>query len=437
MVAFDPDDLEAAYAELDERYAAGEAAPFAQSAAGVRAFSRALASRDWDTMAALYAPDFVMRDHRPLGWETLSGPSAHVETLRSLIDLAPDAQLRIDHATVSDRTVLLVFTWVGTREGGAFEIAKVAVSEVDDVGMIRCIDQYDVDQFDAARARFVALCPDPLRIPPNAATRARDRIATPLEARDWAALRGLASDDFTYEDRGKRAQVSGDVETWIKSMQFTVSAPGFHAEREPISTVGNRIAVERLVWTGEPGAGAFEIEHIRLLEVDAEERLRASILFDPDDRRAAIAEAQARFVAGEAASIGGQAPIAALLRAFAQHDWKTLRGCLADDAVLHDRRTPGIIGVLGRDEWIESWRVLADLAPDVDYEWFRILAWNRHGRVAVARMFGTRRDGGPFENVVVAVVLTDGDRIQRYEFFDVGDADQALARFAELCADLA
>jgi hypothetical protein len=30
--------------------------------------------------------------------------------------------------------------------------------------------------------------------------------------------------------------------------------------------------------------------------------------------------------------------------------------------------------------------------------------------------------------------VTGGDRIQRYELFDVGDAGQALGRFAELCA---
>ena len=33
-------------------------------------------------------------------------------------------------------------------------------------------------------------------------------------------------------------------------------------------------------------------------------------------------------------------------------------------------------------------------------------------------------------------VLTDGDRIRCNEVFDVGAADQALARFAELCASV-
>jgi hypothetical protein len=31
--------------------------------------------------------------------------------------------------------------------------------------------------------------------------------------------------------------------------------------------------------------------------------------------------------------------------------------------------------------------------------------------------------------------VTDGDRIRHYEIFDVGDAEEALARFAELAAE--
>jgi ketosteroid isomerase-like protein len=46
------------------------------------------------------------------------------------------------------------------------------------------------------------------------------------------------------------------------------------------------------------------------------------------------------------------------------------------------------------------------------------------------------RDGGPFENLYAHVILTEGDRIQRFEIFDVADTDRALARFDELCAGL-
>src|SRR6266496_1838513 len=63
LIALDPDDLDAAYAELDHRYFAGEAAAFTQPVRWVSALSRAVADRDAEAMAALRAPDFVVHDH--------------------------------------------------------------------------------------------------------------------------------------------------------------------------------------------------------------------------------------------------------------------------------------------------------------------------------------------------------------------------------------
>ena len=273
-----------------------------------------------------------------------------------------------------------------------------------------------------------------MTIPPNAASRARDRSYEAWQAGDWAALRALASPDFTFEDRGKRALVSGDVDVWIENQQFVRAESGARITRALTGTAGDRISLERILWTGGPAESPVEREHLRLTDVDAAGRIRASIRFDLDDRAAAFAEAHARFVAGEAAATGGQAPLVALSVAMARHDWETLHGCLAPDAVVHDHRMLSL-GELGPEQWVESLRVQVDLAPDVKAEGFRILGWNRHGRVLVCRRFGTLRDGGPFENFFVTVELSDGDRIPRYEIFDVADADRALARFEELCSD--
>jgi ketosteroid isomerase-like protein len=131
---------------------------------------------------------------------------------------------------------------------------------------------------------------------------------------------------------------------------------------------------------------------------------------------------------------GGQAPFAAFFRAFEQYDWEGMRRELAPEMVFDDHRTLGL-GKLDRDQWVASLRALADLGRDLAAEMPRVLAWNRHGLVAVTRTFGTVPDGGPFENVFVSTVLTDGDCIQRYEVFDVADADRALARFAELSGE--
>jgi class 3 adenylate cyclase/tetratricopeptide (TPR) repeat protein len=725
---FDPDDLDAAYAELDARHAAGERARYGRVSEWMRAFGRAIASHDWDAARALFSADLVVRDHRPLGWETLHGSAVYVESLKSLVDLAPDVRLRVDHMSLSDSAAFLVDAWVGTREGGAFEAPRAVVLEFDKDGRIRSLDFYNPEQIDEARARFAefgnpaespvaqgrtgegavrdplrippnaatraadrfweirtgedwealtALCspslvyedrrrmnlfsggrdmliasarwtrsqgvqgtstllatagdrlalwhihgrsardwpnfeidfltlhevdaegrlaawinfdlddrraasaemherfarsdaarsipaawfeltrvisrdlkrvraalpdgfifhdhrrtglgriegadnyiaslaavleqapdvifeplylvatgkygsvwmchrfgnfaealgggefetvlavlarydgerlvalelfepedlhvakarfaelrPDPLRIAPNAASRTLDRLSQAVETKSWPGCRAVASPGFTYEDRRRYALVTGDVEGWIKSMEEATSWPGLRLWQTLIGTAGDRIVLHRVLWTRQPEEGAFEIEAIRLIEVDADGRLAAWINFDIEDRAEAFAEALARFAAGEAASVGGQALNAAFHRALNQHDWEAVRCCLAPDFVLTDRRELSVLGTLSRDEWIDSLRALADLAADVNSEVICIFDWNRHGRANAIRLFGTQ-EGGLFENVFIGVWLTDSDRIQRYEIFDVADADRALARFEELCAEMA
>jgi hypothetical protein len=156
-IAFSPDDLDAAHAELDARYHAGEAAPFGAVAASMRAFADALARRDWDALAALCVPDLAVHDHRRLGWETLRGPAAYVEALRALVDLAPDTRMCLDHVEMRERGYLVVTVWLGTRDGGPFEEPSLMVGEIDPAGRVRRFDQYDLERLDAARARFAEL----------------------------------------------------------------------------------------------------------------------------------------------------------------------------------------------------------------------------------------------------------------------------------------
>ncbi len=144
-------------AELDARYATGEAAAFPHIAGTMHAFLDAFALRDWDALAARMAPDLVVEDHRLLGWETVRSTADYVRTLHSLVDLAPDTQLRLDHAEMSQRGLIWIGAWVGTRDGGAFETPWITVSEHDARGIVLRFDQYDLEQLPAARARFEEL----------------------------------------------------------------------------------------------------------------------------------------------------------------------------------------------------------------------------------------------------------------------------------------
>ncbi|MGH7895900.1 MAG: nuclear transport factor 2 family protein [Candidatus Binatia bacterium] len=157
-VLFDPDDLDAAYAELDERYAAGEAAPYARSWEVYRQVGRATAARDWEQLASVFAPDLVVEDHRPLGFGTFRARDQYVASVRALLDLRSDARFRMDHVlALDDRRSLTVVGWVGDEPEGTFEISAVVVSEHGSDGIRRRQHFYNLDQLDEAWARFAEL----------------------------------------------------------------------------------------------------------------------------------------------------------------------------------------------------------------------------------------------------------------------------------------
>jgi hypothetical protein len=77
---------------------------------------------------------------------------------------------------------------------------------------------------------------------------------------------------------------------------------GARVSRTLLATMGDFLALERSHWTqGAGDQGAFEREALVLVEVDAEERLVAVVLFDPSERRAASAELTDRYARGEGA----------------------------------------------------------------------------------------------------------------------------------------
>jgi hypothetical protein len=165
-------------------------------------------------VAALLAPDLVHEDHRRLGHETLRGPAAYIEFLKTLVDLAPDARLHVHHIEDCGRRALAIASVRGTWEGGAFENTLVVVGEADAEGRTRRLDAYDLEQLDEARARLqapAASAPDPLAalVKPNAASAAMDRVEATFEARDWAAVRALAAAGARFEDRRRHALLSG------------------------------------------------------------------------------------------------------------------------------------------------------------------------------------------------------------------------------------
>ena len=70
-----------------------------------------------------------------------------------------------------------------------------------------------------------------------------------------------------------------------------------------IATRGERLALSRARFSGrDQRPEAFQTEVLGIVEINADDRIAARVVFDPDDIDAAFAELDARYLAGEAAA---------------------------------------------------------------------------------------------------------------------------------------
>jgi class 3 adenylate cyclase/ketosteroid isomerase-like protein len=436
MVLFDLDACEAAWAELEARYHAGEAAPHARVAASMRAFHRAFADRSWAALAAQCAPELEVHDHRLLGWESLHGRDAYVLALHSLVALAPDTKLRLDHVTMCERGYLVLTVWDGTHHGGAFDAPSWMVAELDAEQRIRRFDQYDLERADEARARFAAVAaqsprPDPLRIPPNTATRTMERFAAAADARDWETLASLLAPEFRYEDRRSGLRDSGDRAKMLESVRVAASS-GTRTSVEILATAGERLALRRLGFFARDGDQIlFEVDTIQLDEVDGEGRYVSNVSFDPGDRGAAAAELRERYFRSEAARFV-PASVVELGRALDDHDLARARVALDPGFVFRDHRRTGIGQLEGTEAYLALMKATFEQTPDGRSETLYVLAEEPHGTLNVGRTIGTLWSGGPFENVFARIHHYADGRHVGTELFEITDLERARARFEEL-----
>ena len=166
------------------------------------------------------------------------------------------------------------------------------VAELDALGRIRRFDQYDLERLDEARARFAELRPDPLRIPPNAATRTERSLAGGVEAAGLGSAPGALCAPRSCSTIAAAASAPPAIATLSSTSSSAIAELGGTRCRAPLlATAGDRLALERVCWTRPTiRRRPFEVETLQLIEVDAEGRIVAAISFDPDDRRAASAE---------------------------------------------------------------------------------------------------------------------------------------------------
>ncbi|HYZ68086.1 MAG TPA: BTAD domain-containing putative transcriptional regulator [Mycobacterium sp.] len=421
-VTFDPDDLDAAFEELDARYVAGEAMPYSRTWSAI---AGAFVAHNRGEVAAT-TPDAASIDHRR---GAAFAPGEGEEYLRAGWDLDQSLNIYIETVQrVSERGA--VFTWIGhgtSHQGFAAEWRGVNLMMVDGELLSRA-EVFDEEDVDDAIARFERLS-QPAPLLENAATQTYERCNAYFVARDWDALAAMLSDDVTSDDRRRvvRAGIQHGRETVIETVRAIADLGMTNLETTTIASRGRSLSLSRARYTGrDQGTDAFRTDILQLVEIDADNRMVASIVFDPNEIDVAFEELDIRYVAGEAAA--NSQVWSVISRAYTTMNRREFPATTPDWVNIDHRR----VATIAPGELSEHTHASWDLAPDLRVYVEKVHRLSRFGAVVTNSSYGTSREGFDAEWRMIQLITVDGDRISRCEIFDEADLDAALERFDEL-----
>ena len=420
-IVFDLDDFDAAIAELDARYLAGEAAAHAHVWSVIASGFGALRRSE----LPLTTPDCVSIDHRRTAAFALGELNAYT---RAAFELTADHRIYVEavHRLNDAGTVCTHVTHGVSHEGFTAEWREVDVLMVEGNVVNRC-EIFDEADLDAALAKFEELS-RPAPWLENAASRVDKRFQACFAARDWDVMAEMLSGDFSTEDRRRVVNMGkSDGRDAELTVHAYAAAGTENVKATVIATRAQRLALNHYRFSGSDQLpGAFRIEFLAVVEIDADEHMAAVVVFDVDDFVAAIAELDARYLAGEAAAHARTwSAIAEVYAAINRGEMPAT----APDLVDVDHRSLAVIGsgdlmaylqaasedTPGRSIYIETVHRLTDLGAVTTH---------------VAKV--TSREGFDAEWRITSFFIVRGDLINRYEIFDEADLDTALARFDEL-----
>jgi ketosteroid isomerase-like protein len=407
-------------------------------------FARRWATGEPAALADLIAEDIVQVDRRSLAlWSEVRGRADMSTFLASTLGrvLHPRWETR-EVLACDDEVIAMLVRASGTGEHGieyTYEAGHVAV--VQD-GLCTRTEIFDPDDREAMLARFRELSgadesvPRVLRLADEQILRWNDQdeeAVVALYAENAAVIdhRGLGSAPL----HGRKA---------IRKLHTAT----FEVVRDPRQEVVEVLACDENVAAYKarlrgksPDAAGGEGE-LWLLVVDTVqdgEIVRVD-LYEPEDRVAAIARyVEAGGGLGKLGDTASEQLFAEYARRYARRDYDAVLELMSEDYVQVDHRTLGWseIGKEQNAAEIRSvWAGTTDIRPEVD----EVLQADERALLCTCTYRGSADatvGGGQFEYQVGFLLVSDGERSTRVEWFDPHDRDTMLARYRELSRDLA
>jgi DNA-binding SARP family transcriptional activator/ketosteroid isomerase-like protein len=433
---FDEQDVDAAVAAL------GHETPVNAARRTADRTTDALNRRDWRAFLDTHAPGYVFVDNRHGIRVRLDGDDA-LDAFRVALALDEFTHEHVVLATRGDRLALArVRVCFIDGEAGPSEVEAFSLVECRADGLIVSDTIFDPDDLGAAYAALSARHSELLAeataveiVPPNVASRALARYHSATGRRDFASMRECLAEDMATDDR-RRTRLGGyeDLvgrDAVLGSLSVIPELRSLRFEARNVATRGDRLVLSNdSIFMVDGLGGEAVLEFMNLVEVDPSARIVLLRAFAPEDRAAAFAHLEARWLDGEGAPYASVLKTAQRIQdAFKDGDADRVQALLADDLVVVDHRTLGW-GEIDKAEYMQMIGYTMPLAGI--NEQLTVDAIAPHGQCVTCRTFGNTDDGGEYEAVFTCVAVFGDDVITRLERFDVGDRDAAIARLHEL-----
>jgi hypothetical protein len=200
-----------------------------------------------------------------------------------------------------------------------------------------------------------------------------------------------------------------------------------NATSAAIATRGERLSLARARYSrSHEGPGAFHVDFLQIVEIDAGGRITALIAFDNDALDAALAELDVRYLVGEAAAQAQTwSVIVAAHAAVSRHELPAT----TPGWTMVDHRPIGTFEAGNLAAFLSAtWALAADINLYIE----AVHRLSDRGAVITHAAHGTSHEGLDLEWHDINLVTVDGDLLGSCEIFDEADLDDALARFDEL-----
>lgn len=423
LVAVDVDDVDAAFAELDARYLAGEAARHAHTWAVVAEGYAALNRHEMPPTT----PDWVNIDRQRLAIMESGDAAAH---LREVWEVLPDFGIRVVavHRLTDHGAAVSWFAHGTSQQGFESEHQGIGILMVQD-NLVNHFELFDDVDLDAALARFDEI-DRPITCLENAASRVCARFRSAFAARDWGALADMLAEDLYNDDRRPvvNAGIRHGRDSSLADLREAANMGVPHFTGIEIATRGERLVLVRGGAPYDKRPEAFQTDVLQIAEIDADGRIAALVMFDPDDVDAAFEDLDARYVVGEAGPYASA--WSAILNASRMFNRREMFLTTANWVNVDHRRVtafePGEQPAYVRATW--------DIAPNVNHRIVAVHRLSGLGAVFTQTESVTSREQFEAEWHEITLLTVEGDAISRCEIFDEADLEIALTRFDELNA---